>query len=151
MRLRIDQNSRAVSNSLIRTASRFFINELMGKDHKDVSVKIRFNPRLLSKDGFRGSIIWTDERKCPRKFLIEIDAGLSRKQTLLTLAHELVHVKQYVYGELRDSSDGKHVNWRGRNILVDDDNIREYYSSPWEIDAFGRAYGLNELFTLEKC
>jgi hypothetical protein len=151
MRLKIFQKSQAVDNWMIRTASRFYINELMGKDHQDIGVEVKFNSKLLSKKGFRGTVTWTDNRQYPRKFQIEIDSRLSKKQTLLTLAHEFVHVKQYVYGELRDSSDCKHVNWRGRSILVNDDNIREYYTSPWEIDAFGRAHGLYEIFIFEKC
>ena len=59
-------------------------------------------------------------------------------EILKTLGHELVHVKQYVTGEL---------NWREvgltyKGVHYDPDNLREYFELPYEIEAFGRERGL---------
>ncbi len=72
------------------------------------------------------------------------DYGRERTDTewgheiLKTLAHELVHVKQYVMGELK---------WRDAGLLykgVNHDvmNLMEYFELPYEIEAYGREKGL---------
>lgn len=69
------------------------------------------------------------------------------------LAHEMVHLKQYTTGELgvylvaTQSPSGKRLtNTRWKGILFktteDDSNDKEYYDSPWEIEAYGREVGL---------
>lgn len=59
-------------------------------------------------------------------------------RVLKVLAHELVHVKQYIMGELSWRNSG--LLWRGRNF--DPDNVMDYYELPYEIEAHGREYGL---------
>ena len=49
------------------------------------------------------------------------------------LAHELVHVKQYVVGDLSMRSKGMY--WKGELTKID--NMMEYFKSPWEIEAYG--------------
>ena len=60
------------------------------------------------------------------------------KKVLTTLAHELVHVKQYATGEMRDR-DNAIVEWMGEKYNQDE---LEYWEHPWEIDAYGREVGL---------
>ena len=59
-------------------------------------------------------------------------------RVLKVLAHELVHVKQYIRGELSWREDGLH--WKGVNF--DANNLMYYYELPFEIEAHGREYGL---------
>jgi len=59
-------------------------------------------------------------------------------RVLRTLAHELVHVKQYIRGELTWRDRG--LLWKGVNL--NPDNLLEYYDLPYEIEAHGREYGL---------
>ena len=54
-------------------------------------------------------------------------------EVLKTLAHELVHVKQYVVGDLSIRSKGMY--WKGELTKID--NMMEYFKSPWEIEAYG--------------
>ena len=43
-----------------------------------------------------GYMSWTDvAARCPRKFIVKIDAQLNKEKALLTMAHEMVHIKQY--------------------------------------------------------
>ena len=54
---------------------------------------------------------------------------------LLTLAHEMVHAKQYVRGQYRGewARNGRMKKlWLGKPYSV------EYMKRPWEIEAFGR-------------
>ena len=59
-------------------------------------------------------------------------------RVLRTLAHELVHVKQYIVGELSWRDAG--LLWKGvnHNPL----NLLHYYELPYEVEAHGREYGL---------
>jgi hypothetical protein len=59
---------------------------------------------------------------------LEIQTGQSQEDTIHTLAHEMVHVRQYVRGEL---SDGMDV-WRGKKINAES---IDYEDQPWEIEA----------------
>ena len=59
-------------------------------------------------------------------------------RVLKVLAHELVHVKQYIMGELSWRDAG--LLWHGKNF--DPKNILNYYELPYEIEAHGREYGL---------
>ena len=71
----------------------------------------------------------TGETRTDMEWFVEI---------LKTLAHELVHVKQYVMGEL---------TWRDAGLLYkginhDPENLMEYFELPYEIEAYGREKGL---------
>jgi hypothetical protein len=68
------------------------------------------------------------------------------KQLLIDLGHELVHVKQYLNNEVFDYKDGS-VRYKGvifdGSYYVDEEC---YFDSPWEIEAYGREWGLYRMF-----
>ena len=71
----------------------------------------------------------TGEERTDMEWFVEI---------LKTLAHEIVHVKQYVMGEL---------TWRDAGLLYkginhEPDNLMEYFELPYEVEAYGREKGL---------
>jgi hypothetical protein len=71
----------------------------------------------------------TGETRTDMEWFVEI---------LKTLAHEIVHVKQYVFGELRYRDAGllyKGVNHEAMSLM-------EYFDLPYEIEAYGREKGL---------
>ena len=59
-------------------------------------------------------------------------------EVLKTLAHELVHVKQYVMGELSVRRGDLHY----RGVHYDVKTLTEYFELPYEIEAYGREKGL---------
>ncbi len=63
-----------------------------------------------------------------------IDAQLSEKQQRLVLAHEMIHVKQYVKGELK-VIDHKSAIWKGRFLRHQYTGSRQRIS-PWEREAY---------------
>ena len=69
------------------------------------------------------------------------------KKLLIDLAHELVHVKQYLNNEMFDYVSGG-VRYKG-SFFDHSYQISEetYYESPWEIEAYGREWGLYKMFT----
>ena len=61
---------------------------------------------------------------------------------MTTVAHELVHVKQYVLGDLDAESfapSAGEVLWKGDELNT---NHMDYWDYPWEIEAHGRETGL---------
>jgi hypothetical protein len=52
------------------------------------------------------------------------------------IAHEIIHLKQYMIGELVDL-EGEGIRWKG-NIFLDFETEYEYTSLPWEVEAFSR-------------
>lgn len=74
----------------------------------------------------------------PRTFEIEIHSKLKLRRLLETVAHEMVHVKQYARGELYQGSRVNKHRWQGKWLDKDPD----YWDQPWEIEAHGRECGL---------
>ena len=71
---------------------------------------------------------------------ITINPSQSLRSSLIALAHEMVHARQFVTGEMKDSSKGvDYTVWKGKQIQI---SALNYYDLPWEIDALGREYGL---------
>lgn len=68
-----------------------------------------------------------------RQFEIEIQRGMSVKDIVTTVCHEMVHVKQYARKEMDDhlTSSGR-AKWRGKLVKSD----TKYYDLPWEIEAY---------------
>ena len=69
----------------------------------------------------------------PDSFVIEINRYLNKEDKLKTLAHELVHVKQYSLGYLNESM----TKWHGKKVSEN----TKYENKPWEIEA--ELFGLN--------
>lgn len=128
---------------LVEIAAWNYAERLMGKRlMKTLFIKIDLHRTLLSKDGMEGSCIWDewdDLKKTPRDFHIELDSTINIRDILINLAHEMVHVKQWVKGEMYEYANPNEVRWMKKKY---DMNDMDYYDYPWEIDAFGRQLGL---------
>jgi hypothetical protein len=92
-----------------------------------------------------------------RKFTIDINkssiksSGSLRyrmRDFLVMLSHELVHVKQYLNGELFDYANGIQSRFHGKLYLVSTSKTMDwdYYNSPWEVEAYGRSEGIYNMF-----
>ena len=97
---------------------------------------------MADKEGAEGFCIWDewdDLRKTPREFTIDLDSSISIRDILINLAHEMVHVKQWVKGEMYEYSKSNMVRFMKKKY---DMNDMDYYDYPWEIEAFGCQLGL---------
>ena len=71
---------------------------------------------------------------------------LKYRTVLIDIGHELVHVKQYLNGEIFDYKSGD-VRFKGMKFDASHyDNEEKYFESPWEIEAYGREWGLYKMF-----
>lgn len=109
----------------IRKASTFFINTLIPQK-RILHVAVKRRKDLIEKCGTYGECWELDE---PHTFEILLDASLSRKDCLTTLAHEFVHVKQFSRKELKFGH--KIDTWCGKKYY----HGAAYESLPWEKEA----------------
>jgi hypothetical protein len=81
-----------------------------------------------------------------KEIVVCFDSKLSINQLMLTVAHEMVHVKQIAKGLLNYQvvGDTEQVKWRGK-----DANDLPYLQRPWELQAFAQQEIL--VRTLEEC
>jgi hypothetical protein len=66
-------------------------------------------------------------------YVIIINSNLKLKEAGLTLAHEMVHVRQMAKGFLKTAKNGS-AKWCGKTYS----KKTKYLEMPWELDAFAR-------------
>jgi len=91
-----------------------------------------------------------------KKFTVIMNAARQGKKTsipwirikmlMMNVGHEMIHIKQYLNNELFDYVDGK-ARYKGQVFHSGhSDDLEKYFESPWEIEAYGREYGLYKVF-----
>ena len=70
-------------------------------------------------------------------FEMDIESSMTLRKKLLSVAHEMVHVKQFTRGELKHTDTLTAKRWLGKTY-----NESNYWDCPWEIEAYGRELGL---------
>ena len=135
----------STQKKLVNEAAHYYLNDLLPS--YNVMTLIRLRKDLLKKEGVKANCIWEDNRNKPREFEIDIDASMKMHGILRALAHECVHVKQYVMGEMRDTNNCYTTKWKSTPYHTDRGN---YWELPWEIEAYGREVGLYETFVMNK-
>lgn len=140
--------TKKLSKQLVE-ASKFFADLLM--DPRMVK-NIILNLKLIKNLDSCGYCEVASNGKPYRKFVLEILAD-SKEDPLETLAHEMVHVKQYAKNELSDdltlasrfanvpNAEHLYTRWKGE-LWKPKGKEDPYFDSPWEIEAFGRGSGL---------
>lgn len=110
-------------SSTIRRATSFYF-ERLGIESSNVSVNVIQMPKL-GADG-------TCEKISKKEFIIELNDDMSLEHSLITLAHETVHIKQYITKQLRTwyLKTGIIDVWEGKRFR----NV-SYFQQPWEAEA----------------
>ena len=104
-----------------------------------LEITINLKKNLLTKEGNEGTAIWEDDNIRPKEFTISLDSNCTIRNILITLAHEMVHVKQWAKGEMYEYAERDMVRFNKTKFNMS--NI-DYWDYPWEIEAFGRQLGL---------
>ena len=136
MKLYFSGKHNAVTRKELRYAAFFFAEELISsKLMPYIFIKIIVEDESEDMDNTVGSTRWVHDNHNPRIFEVRISPNQNRLNTLGTLAHEMVHVKQYVNGELKQYV--MREGWRWKNKVMMDDDEGMYYSKlPWEREAY---------------
>jgi len=129
-----------ISLKMAKEATRFYAEYLMPKIYDKVFVTLEFKKFQRGNNDYAYCDAIDDGEQRKRDFVITLDARLNKKETLLALAHEMVHVKQYAKGELKDLfRPTRMVRWQGERFDPED---MDYWELPYEIEAYGREKGL---------
>ena len=107
---------------------------------KMTNIEINLKLRNFGKDESLGYAIPSDYADIhrPREFDVDINTQQRLRRLLETVAHEMVHVKQFARGELYESTRRNKHRWQGKWLNTDP----KYWDQPWEIEAHGREVGL---------
>ena len=128
----------------VGSAALFYGEVLLGKRMvKNIYLDIKLTKDLKKKEGAYGFChIVDDSLVKPREFMIELDTSMkwSFDQILTWLAHEMVHLKQFVRKELWDYETGQ-VQWKSRTY-----SRVHYDDQPWEREAYRLEGELYEMF-----
>lgn len=121
--------------NVVLKACEYYLSLLISRRiAKHISIDIEFEKQLdKDADGYC-DVTGHNKRGRPREFTIQIRKNKSKRYMMMTLAHEMVHVKQFALGEL----DENMTVWKGKRMSSKTD----YWDTPWEIEAHGREYGL---------
>ena len=140
MLLHVKGSNKAV-RKLVEHATWHYAEKLMGLRLMDgLEITINLNKNLLVKEGNEGSAIWEDNGYRSREFTIELDTTVKIRNLLITLAHEMVHVKQWAKNEMYEYMNTMGlVRFKGEKIHLE---LTDYWDYPWEIEAYGKQLGL---------
>tara|TARA_Y100000310_G_scaffold76257_1_gene72706 strand:- start:10664 stop:11149 length:486 start_codon:yes stop_codon:yes gene_type:complete len=106
-----------------------------------LKINVKLIRSLYSKEDSEGECTWEnwDGYYRPKEFTIILDSTMKRRNILMTLMHEMVHVKQYAKGEMMEYCKNGMIRYH--KTKYDENNI-DYWDEPWEIEAYGRQLGL---------
>ena len=135
MRTKISGEPKNITKKETREIISWLARELCVDRFKTpLDIDVKFRKNLKKRYGYRGSAIWEDDNHRPRMFTIDIDGGLTRRMSLLTLIHEMVHVKQYSKGQLKDLL--RHYTLKKWGTKLIDESKVGYWKLPWELEAY---------------
>jgi hypothetical protein len=105
----------------------FFTDALLTKQlKKHIIVHVKFH-KTMDVLGLTDVEDYNKSGK-PREFVLDINRNQSANEILLTLAHELCHIRQYCYGYLNPEM----TRWHGESVNADS---IPYHEQPWEQEA----------------
>ena len=144
MQISVEGFSKKKTDEIVE-ACQFFAKQLMhGKMVNNLTIDIEKARRL----DVMGECIDEDGTRNPRWFTINLRDAKDDEDVIKTLAHEMVHVKQYAKNELSKEirvakGKGFHMasKWMGKPWVAKSKED-SYWDCPWEIEAYGREVGL---------
>jgi len=124
-------------NFIINSCVKFFIKKLNLQNSK-YQLEVHTVYDLRGKKECSGQVY----QKGPKSICMQLDNRLSMSILLVTIAHEMVHVKQIAKGQYsgRLAPNGKVLAcWRGKPVKA------AYLKRPWEVEAYNRQNALAEM------
>lgn len=104
----------------------FFADALLTKQlKKHIIIHVKFR-KTMNCLGLTGVEDYNSSGK-PREFIVEINRDQSQEEIIKTIAHEMIHVRQYAMGQLNEQG----TQWCGKKLKRE----LEYHKQPWEIEA----------------
>jgi hypothetical protein len=139
MRLKIINCHNKSLKKQIHEAVNYYSKQLFHPNlSRNLHISIIFTD--LSKKTIYAECYPTVEQRKPRNFIIKLNK--SYKQPLMSLAHEMIHVKQYAKDELCVF----HKRWKNTTVS----ESTPYIELPWEKEAYRKDYVLYSMYQEHK-
>lgn len=152
--------------TVIRKYANFVLNKFVRKGllrKSKITIKVLDVSELEDEDEIRDFKLYRawctydgNDHNGAKKFTVMLNVSQMRNskniktrlsKLMIDLGHELVHVKQYLNGEMRDYADGSYKFLGKKYAPIPEGEITdEYFDSPCEIEAYGREHGLYMMF-----
>lgn len=128
MRLTTRGIPKHIDKKICKRAVKFYADKLFSKRLKEsLDIHVAFVELSDVEYGY-----CNPEDDTYRNFLIEINKNLPYEEILISIAHEMGHVKQYAKRELKDYVYGDKIKFQ--NEIFELAKVG-YWRSPWEKDA----------------
>jgi len=111
--------------ALVNATAHLYKQELKISNSK-YTVEIQFKKGLASNESMKGSVC----EIAPKHLLMLLDSNLKGDLLFETLAHEMVHVKQFAKGQYKAVRTKRF--WMGSHVKA------KYYDQPWEREAMAK-------------
>lgn len=119
-------------SALVESLIRFSLDHMVNKAvYSHATISVVFQRNLLKTDDLIAGMD-KDSANC---YTIYIDPSVSIPQMLMAVAHEVVHIKQYLLGECVIPSEMKPRA-----------DHEAYWDDELEIEAYGREFGLYRMW-----
>lgn len=140
MKVSVYGKSPHINTKLLRKASRFYIRQLIPDIYDKIEVKISILQKLIKDDVECWGYCTPKniKQKNPKIFHIYLHQDMNKHMMLKTLAHEMVHVKQYAKNTLTKDNAGRY-KWKGEVVTA-------YWSAYYEKEAYRRENKLYKAF-----
>ena len=119
------RGGRKAQRKLVQEAIEFSLNKLLPRT-TTIDIEVHLNRHIKGAEGYCS---FEDHKS----FELEMDPRMSDKDLVLTVFHEMVHVRQYFKRQLRAVNFGNSQKWLGK--IYDEDKV-DYLKLPWEKEAF---------------
>jgi hypothetical protein len=130
---------KSATGAFIENTVRFFEQELKLKK-STWSMDVYTRRGMAKETSSRGYV----SKIGPKHLVMVLDSSLDMERLVLTMAHEMVHAKQYARGQLKNIPQRLQTKyWMGKKVN------KRYHEQPWELEAFGKERVLaNKIFQI---
>ena len=121
---------------LVKNASRWMLGYTLGNRlASNITLKINITEKLKDSN-FYGSVVWEDDNHRPRMYDMELCNYLKDSMLFRVIAHEIVHIKQYATGDLKDlATHADYCKWKNTLVQAEGRGSGSYFDLPWEVEA----------------
>ena len=136
-------NGSWLNKVLLLNAAEYFAAKLGGFKNKQVTIRLKLISGLKKnkKWNCRG-VAFQDSAL---RYTIFMDRGLKARAMIKVLAHEMIHVNQWLTGKMEDVNENRYkVRWGSRFYSP---NKLAYTKHPWEREAYRMEPYLYKSFT----
>ena len=121
-----NKKQRLIGKELVEFAKSIYMPKITTLD---ITLNIR---KFKPEEKAVGWCTWEDTNINPREFLIEADSNQSLIDFMKTVLHEMIHVKQYAKGEMKERfKEGHKILWKDKDYTT-----TSYSKCPWEREAY---------------